>query len=294
MKKFLVLLSFLVMSGALLAQGNSQPEAVMDNNPAEQLKNEKRQDSIWRKEKAGKLGFSRTDGEELEGVELPKWARWDYDLERYFTEFMEYPAGLLARDEAGYVLVKFDIDTLGLYCNIDLLATNHQAFGQEVTRLLKELPHCQPCRDKDDKRISCSYTAYVPFLPQHYRERLVADSIAEEKVKNGFVEWEEWAKFQDGKPKTVTNYIHGQLNYDPKLLGEAEEAKGFYSMIIDSYGEVSEVKVMRSCGIEAWDKQAMEILKSMPRWTPTILHKDKGKYIGTNWTQPVTFKRNLP
>lgn len=248
-------------------------------------------DSVWRKEITWNLGFTKMTGEPIKNssdIVVPRWAKWN-DLEKYFIAQMIYPPHMLKKDQAGYSVVMFSLDTLGLPRSIDILETTHKEFAKEVVRLIKELPHCLPCRDKTDKRMECRYTAYVPFLPQQYRDRLKADSIAEEELKHCFVEWEEQAKFQDGRPFAIQNYIFRQLTYDPTLLGDKKQARGIYSMRINSYGEVTESKVTRSCGIQEWDEKVVEIIKEMPRWMPTINYYGKGKYQSSYWTVPILF-----
>ena len=213
-------------------------------------------------------------------------------MEKYYTSQMVYPEELLKKNQAGYSVVMFSIDTLGLSRSINILTTIHKKFDKEVIRLTRELPHCLPCRDKDGKRMKCIYTAYVPFLPQHYRDRVKADSIQEEDLKQSFVEWEAVSSFQDGKPWSAQNYITQHLKYDPALLGDKQQVRGIYTVRIDSYGEVYEAKVLRGCGIQDWDNQVLEIVRKMPRWTPTINYYGKGEYRKSVWTIPIFFKRD--
>lgn len=276
-----------------LTKGDGPIKYVTDNSLSGLRKNENRLDSIWRKEKIWNLGFSRTDRKNQEATEPPRWPRWDYDLERYFVLRMKYPTQLLAKNKAGYSVAMFSIDTLGLPCDINILTTTHKDFDKEVVRLIKALPHCLPCRDENGKRIRCLYTVYVPFLPQHYRDRVKAErkaeSISKKELKNSFSEWEEHAKFQDGNPLTLINYIHDRLTYDPKLLGEVKQVRGLYSASINSYGEVTESKTLRSCGIQALDNQVEQIIKNMPHWIPAIDYRKKAEYQSTHWTIPVLF-----
>lgn len=294
MKKILVFIYSLVIACTLSAQERDSRDmsAMLEDSLSIQRENKNHLDSIWRKGDIWNLGFSGMDGKNLEAIELPKWAKWNYDLEQYFISKMKYPAQLLAENKAGYSVVMFTIDTLGLPRDINILTTIHKDFDKEVVRLIKELPHCLPCRDENDKRIKCLYTVYVPFLPQHYKDRIKADSIAEENLKYCFVHDEEMGKFQDGKPSAVTNYIYERLTYDPQLLGEAKEVKGSYAIRINSYGEVTESYIVRSCGIEAWDNQVIQIIKTMPRWMPAIFYGGIGKYQSMSWTVPIFFKRN--
>lgn len=252
-------------------------------------------DSLWRKEIIWNLGVAKITGEpikDLSTIEAPKWAKWNYDLEEYFVSQMKYPVHLLGKNQAGYSVATFSIDTLGLPRAINILATNHKDFGKEVIRLIRELPHCLPCRDKNGKRIECLYTVYVPFLPQRYKDRIITDSIAEEELKHCFVEWEEQASFQDGKQWSAQNYIYRKLTYDTSLLGEQQKAKGVYQIHIDSYGEIKEAKTLKSCGIPQWDEEVIQIIRNMPKWTPTIHHRGKGEYKDAIWTIPVIFENH--
>lgn len=261
------------------------------NSPAKMRENENRLDTIWRKEDIWAKGLSFIEqGIDTTGIEVPRWACWK-NLEDYFTARMKYPAHLLEKNQAGYSVVMFSLDTLGLPRGINILTTQHKDFDKEVIRLVKELPHCLPCRNKDGKRMECLYTVYVPFLPQHYRDRVKADSIWEEELKHSFVTWESPPRFQDGNPSAVTDYIDKRLTYNPKLLGNQKKTRGIYTIRIDSYGEVTEVKTLRSCGIPAWDVQVMEISKGMPHWTPAVDYHGKGEYRSSVWTVSVVFKK---
>ena len=267
-----------------------------DNSIQGQRQNEERLDSIWRKEDIWNKGVAKITGEpikDLSTIEPPRWAIWNYDLEKYFVSRMKYPKKLPEKNVAGYSVVMFSLDTLGLPRGINILTSIHKDFDKEVIRLTQELPHCLPFRDKNGKRMECFYTVYVPFLPQHYKDRVKTDSVREEELKQCLVEWESGSYFQKGNPYAITNYINEHLRYNPKMLGNKNQIRGIYTIQIDSYGEVSEAKTMRSCGIPEWDNQVLQIIKSMPRWTPAINYW-KGEYCNSVWTVPVLFKNDSP
>ncbi len=277
-----------------LTIGVGSVRCVTDNSIEGQRKNEERLDSIWRKEDIWNKGVAKITGEpvkDLSTIEPPRWAGWDYDLTKYYVSQMKYPKELLKKNIAGYSVVMFAIDTLGMPRWTNILTTIHKEFDKEVIRLTKNLPHCLPCRDKNGKRMECLYTVYVPFLPQHYRDRVKKDSIWEDEQKHCFVEWESPSHFLDGNKNNIQNYIDERLVYDQSLLGNKEQVRGFYKITINSYGEVSEVDVFHSCGIQEWDAQVMDIIKGMPRWTPAISYYGKSKYRESIWTINVFFKK---
>ncbi len=280
-----------------LTIGVGPVRCVTDNSLQGQRENENRLDSIWRAEISWNLGVLDMSGKpikDLSTIEPPRWAIWNYDLEKYFTSQMIYPERLLEKNQAGYSVVMFALDTLGLPRWNTILTTIHEDFDKEVIRLTKELPHCLPCRNKNGKRMECLYTVYVPFLPQHYRDRVKADSVREEELKQSFVEWEAVSYFEKANPYAITNYINERLTYDSNLLNGKKEIKGIYTIRIDSYGEIIKVETLRGCGIREWDNQVLQIIKGMPRWTPTINFHGKGEYLNSVWTVPVLFKNDSP
>ena len=280
-----------------LTIGVTPVRCTTDNSVQGQRQNEERLDSIWRKEDIWNKGVAKITGEpikDLSTIEPPRWAVWDYDLTKYYVSQMKYPEELLKKNVAGYSVVMFALDTLGLPRWNTILTTIHEDFDKEVIRLTKELPHCLPCRNKNGKRMECLYTVYVPFLPQHYRDKVKADSVREEELKQSFVEWEAVSYFEKANPYAITDYINERLTYDSNLLNGKKEIKGIYTIRIDSYGEIIKVETLRSCGIPEWDKQVLQIIKGMPRWTPTINFHGKGEYRHSVWTVPVLFKNDSP
>ena len=280
-----------------LTIGVTPVRCTTDNSVQGQRQNEERLDSIWRKEDIWNKGVAKITGEpikDLSMIEPPRWAVWDYDLTKYYVSQMKYPEELLKKNVAGYSVVMFALDTLGLPRWNTILTTIHEDFDKEVIRLTKELPHCLPCRNKNGKRMECLYTVYVPFLPQHYRDRVKADSVREEELKQSFVEWEAVSYFEKANPYAITDYINERLTYDSNLLNGKKEIKGIYTIRIDSYGEIIKVETLRGCGIQEWDNQVLQIIKGMPRWTPTINFHGKGEYRHSVWTVPVLFKNDSP
>ena len=56
--------------------------------------------------------------------------------------------------------------------------------------------------------------------------------------------------------------------------------------IVNEDGSLSDVKVIRSI-IPELDKEAIRVVKSMPKWNPS---KQNGKAVKTKYTVPVTFR----
>lgn len=71
-----------------LTIGVSPVKCVTDNSIQGQRKNEDRLDSIWRANISWNLGVLDMSGspiKDLSTIEPPRWAKWNYDLEKYYT-----------------------------------------------------------------------------------------------------------------------------------------------------------------------------------------------------------------
>ena len=192
------------------------------NSPAKMRENENRLDSIWRKEDIWNKGIASISGKpikDLSTIETPRWAKWDYDLEKYYTSQMVYPEELLKKNQAGYSVVMFSIDTLGLSRSINILTTIHKKFDKEVIRLTRELPHCLPCRYKDGKRMKCIYTVYVPFLPQHYREQGESGQHSGRRFETKFRRMGSCFFFSRREAMVCSKLHHPTLKVRPCIIG---------------------------------------------------------------------------
>ena len=99
------------------------------------------------------------------------------------------------------------------------------------------------------------------------------------------------SSFQDGEPWSAQNYITRHLKYDPTLLGDKQQARGIYTMRINSYGEVYEAK---SYEVAAYRIGTPSIGNHQKNATLDTHHQLlwEGGYRESVWTIPIFFKRN--
>ncbi len=111
--------------------GVAPVRCVTDNSIQGLWKNEERLDSIWCKEDIWNKGATPINTTQT--IHEPsRWAKWDYDLERYYVSQMKYPEELLKKNVSGYSVVMFSIDTLGLPRAINILTSIQKEFDKEV------------------------------------------------------------------------------------------------------------------------------------------------------------------
>ena len=86
-----------------------------------------------------------------------------------------------------------------------------------------------------------------------------------------------------GGTEAMIKYMSENINY-PKETGLTGVV--YIGFIVDEKGNVTNATVMKSAA-EPLDKEALRVVKSMPKWTPG---QDKGKNVKVKMTLPVSFK----
>ena len=89
-----------------------------------------------------------------------------------------------------------------------------------------------------------------------------------------------------GGDTELMNYIHKEMVYPEACIKEKKQGRTLISFVVEKDGSLSDYKILRHVH-DDMDKEAIRLIKSMPKWTPAI--KD-GKYVRCKYTMPVTFK----
>ena len=89
-----------------------------------------------------------------------------------------------------------------------------------------------------------------------------------------------------GGNKELMDYIHKGIVYPESCLKNKKQGRVLVSFVVEKNGSLSDLKILRSVNSE-FDKEAVRLVKSMPKWTPAIKN---GKYVRCKYVIPVTFK----
>ncbi len=92
-----------------------------------------------------------------------------------------------------------------------------------------------------------------------------------------------------GGDTELMNYIHKEMVYPEACIKEKKQGRTIISFVVEKDGSLSDYKILRHVH-DDMDKEAIRLIKSMPKWTPAI--KD-GKYVRCKYTMPVTFKLDM-
>ena len=113
-------------------------------------------------------------------------------------------------------------------------------------------------------------------------------STAQTKKNNMVYDVVEVMPQYPGGQIAMLKYIMENIKYPEQAMKEGIQGRVTVSFIVEKDGRVSNVRLLRSVQ-SALDKEAIRVVKSMPKWTPG---KQNGKPVRVRFNLPVMFKLN--
>ncbi|MBR5856286.1 MAG: energy transducer TonB [Bacteroidales bacterium] len=93
--------------------------------------------------------------------------------------------------------------------------------------------------------------------------------------------------FNGGAVNGFTTWVSGQIKYPEEAYKNGAQGRVILRFVISKKGDVKDVKVVKSSGIELLDNEALRVVSMSPDWTPG---KVNGKPVDVMFTFPVVFK----
>ena len=90
-----------------------------------------------------------------------------------------------------------------------------------------------------------------------------------------------------GGMRALMDYLKKEIRYPKKCSASGIEGRAFVRFIVDKNGKIKKVELFKSSGNQLLDKEAIRVVKKMPRWNPG---KNKGEAVNVMFTLPVNFK----
>ena len=112
---------------------------------------------------------------------------------------------------------------------------------------------------------------------------LAADSADEEVI---FIEVDPMPEFPGGQ-KALFDYLRFNTRYPKQAYRKGIEGRVVCQFVVKNNGKISNVKVVRSAGNKSLDREAVRVIRSMPKWKPAMY---QGKPVSVKYTVPVTFR----
>lgn len=94
-------------------------------------------------------------------------------------------------------------------------------------------------------------------------------------------------QFPGGRRDSLFTFLSANVKYPKECANAHISGKVVVQFVVDTDGTITDVVVVRSSGEPLLDKEAMRVVKIMPKWTPG---KHEGKPVRVRYTIPINFK----
>ncbi|MBO4621383.1 MAG: energy transducer TonB [Paludibacteraceae bacterium] len=108
----------------------------------------------------------------------------------------------------------------------------------------------------------------------------------EEKEDEIFMVVETMPEFPGGQAE-LFKYLSENVKYPVIAQENGIQGRVICQFVVNKNGSIVDVEVVRSGGDASLDKEAVRVIKSMPKWKPG---KQRGKPVRVKYTVPVNFK----
>ncbi len=110
--------------------------------------------------------------------------------------------------------------------------------------------------------------------------------VEEEEEEVVFVVVESMPEFPGGQ-QALFKYLSENVKYPVIAQENGIQGRVICQFVVNKDGSIVDVEVVRSGGDPSLDKEAVRVIKSMPKWKPG---KQRGKAVRVKYTVPVNFK----
>lgn len=110
--------------------------------------------------------------------------------------------------------------------------------------------------------------------------------VVEEDEQTVFVVVENMPEFPGGT-SALMKYLSGSIKYPVIAQENGIQGRVVCQFVVNKDGSIVDIEVARSSGDASLDKEAVRVIKAMPKWTPG---KQRGKPVRVKYTLPVNFR----
>ncbi len=114
----------------------------------------------------------------------------------------------------------------------------------------------------------------------------VETPVEEEEEEVVFVVVETMPEFPGGQAELM-KYIATNIKYPVIAQENGIQGRVICQFVVNKDGSIVDVEVVRSGGDASLDKEAVRVVKSMPKWKPG---KQRGKAVRVKYTVPINFR----
>ena len=93
-------------------------------------------------------------------------------------------------------------------------------------------------------------------------------------------------EFPGGMP-ALMEFLQNEIRYPKKCREAGIEGRTVITFVVKKNGKIKDIEVARSSGNKQLDKEAIRVIKKMPKWKPGM---QDGKNVNVLFALPITFK----
>lgn len=219
---------------------------------------------------------------------------------KQLAEHLDLPSGV-TNDFTGRTMIKAVVEKNGTLSTMSIAKSCGRAdVDSAVLKAAAYLSDYAPA--KNDGEIVRSYTYIPASFPSMLaiRSKMVIKDMDPAPVSQPAPQPEQENKEEDvvyvvvekmpefpGGQRALFKYLAETVKYP--ILAQENKIQGtvMVSFVINKDGSIVDVEVAKSGGDASLDKEAVRVIKSMPKWIPG---KNKGKLVRVKYTLPVNFR----
>lgn len=115
---------------------------------------------------------------------------------------------------------------------------------------------------------------------------LVVPAFSQSSNPNGVWEQVEQLPEFKGGQEGLQKYLMTNVQYPDSALTLTGSFRSVISFIVEKDGALSHIRVQQSSGYECFDKEALRVVNSMPKWKPG---KQRGEKVRVHLCLPIMF-----
>ena len=120
---------------------------------------------------------------------------------------------------------------------------------------------------------------------KHVEEKIAEPEPVKEEETKVFDVVEQMPSFPGG-PSALMQYLSSNIKYPVVAEENGVQGRVVCTFVVEKDGSITDVRVVKSVD-PSLDKEAMRVVKSMPKWIPG---KQNGSAVRVKYTVPVTFR----
>jgi TonB family protein len=218
----------------------------------------------------------------------PQFPGGDMKLMEFFRENLVYPEDAIRQGTEGRVILRFCVTETGKIDSLQVQRSLSPSCDREALRIAASMPDWLPGKF-NGKPVQVYYTLPVKFDLKAWQEEHAVDisdlqdSIPASRATAIIDRLTTSPQFPGGE-KALMQYIAERMYY-PAFDG-CVQGRVVLRFVVTPCGDIENIEVLRSLHPD-FDKVAIDIVKSMPRWTPA---QQEGMPVRCYYTLPFLFR----